>query len=556
MTLAGMADLITTELGVYDDTSKALTRSYLSKAYSNLWDKYSWGDATGYGSAQAVAGTITVDYPVGMDRVITLRASSGGGMGSGAPPPEVPDVPDDPLIYTTDALDSRFLDPVDSTFLIESEPTIFEERGYTKYYEEIGDRINRQIRLYPIPAWGVTLFFFGKMQCPGLNAETDQPAIRNIDSTLIAYATAQMLRRQRQYAKADLRYKEALELEQIAWNLEQQQANKPRRTKATTVAGNSLAEMTDAVCQICGQWTPEYRQIIREFLRRNYQALYDVYLWPESLVMVRVPFTTEQVVMPGYIDKVLGVRGTDNLRMFPADAGLILDITPSAFDEIGTPVSYTTLTPVGVSTLPATTTQLVIASGSSVDRTKVFIRGEILATGQELEETIHLNGTGPVTTLFSYDIPLTVSKDITQGNVTVNAASDMRSLEVIPSYQREIKHQRLWLLPAPDGSVLGTAGHADTFVALVLGKRAIRPLLTDQDTPIITGVQQVLIAAAAADVFRKLGQADQATAMSQKASASTDVLKAKNLDQAASSPRFVPQCEPHPYAYDISCGKW
>ena len=56
--------------------------------------------------------------------------------------------------------------------------------------------------------------------------------------------------------------------------------------------------MTDAVCTICGQWTPEYRQIIREFLRRNYQALYDVFLWPESLVVVRVPYTTEQVIMP------------------------------------------------------------------------------------------------------------------------------------------------------------------------------------------------------------------------------------------------------------------
>ena len=64
--------------------------------------------------------------------------------------------------------------------------------------------------------------------------------------------------------------------------------------------------MTDAVCKICGQWTPEYRLIIREFLRRNYQTLYDTFLWPESLVMVRVPFTTEQVVMPHYIDKVLG----------------------------------------------------------------------------------------------------------------------------------------------------------------------------------------------------------------------------------------------------------
>ena len=289
----------------------------------------------------------------------------------------------------------------------------------------------------------------------------------------------------------------------MAWNLEQQQANQPRRTKATTVAGNSLAEMTDAVCQICGQWTPEYRLIIREFLRRNYQTLYDIYLWPESLVAVRVPYTTEQVVMPSYIDKVLGIRGTNNLRMFPADAGLILDITPSSFDEIGEPVSYTTLTPVAVSTLPPAITQLVLASTSAVDRTRVAIRGEVLSTGQELEETITLTGTTPVTTRYSYDIPLTIAKDITLGDVTVNAASDMRSLEVIPANTRELKHQRLWFLPAPNSDNIPASG---SFTCLVLGKRAIRPLLTDQDTPIITGAQQVLIAAAAADLFQETGK--------------------------------------------------
>ena len=117
----------------------------------------------------------------------------------------------------------------------------------------------------------------------------------------------------------------------MAWNLGQQQANQPRRTKATTVAGNSLAEMTDAVCTICGQWTPEYRLIIREFLRRNYQTMYDMFLWPESLVMVRVPYTTEQVVMPHYIDKVLGVRGTTDMRMFPADAGTVSGYYPVDF---------------------------------------------------------------------------------------------------------------------------------------------------------------------------------------------------------------------------------
>jgi hypothetical protein len=413
----------------------------------------------------------------------------------------------------------------------------------------------RQIRLYPIPDWGVSLFFFGKMICPGLVADTDQADIRNIDPVIMAYATSDMLRRQRQYGKADLKFKEAQGLEQEVWNLEQQQANLPRRTKATTVAGNSLAEMTDAVCTICGQWTPDYRLIIREFIRRNYQSAYDTFLFPESLVMVRVPYTTEQVVLPAYIDRVLGIRGTNNLRMFPADAGLILDINPEVFDEIGEPMAYTTLTPVAVSTMPPTTAKLVFSSTNASDKTKIAVRGEVLSTGQEIEETVTLNGTNQVDTRYVYDIPLTIAKEITFGDVSVNlAVPAFTSLEVIPSYLRELKHQRLWFLPVPNSD--NAPVDPGTFTCLVLGKRAIRPLLTDQDTPIITGIQQVLIAAAAADLFTKLEKPDLAAAMLKKADGSMAVLKAKNTDQAASAPRFVPQVEPHALWMHSGCCGW
>ena len=165
MNLDQMARFITNELGLFDATSIALAKSFLNKEYTTLWDKYPWGDANGYGSAQVLTGDSVVDYPAGMDRIITLRASTGE---TSSPPGPVIGPAD-----TAPALDSRFLDPVDSTFLIESDPAIFEERGYVKYYEEIGNATQRQIRLYPIPNWGTTLFFFGKMICPGLVADTD-----------------------------------------------------------------------------------------------------------------------------------------------------------------------------------------------------------------------------------------------------------------------------------------------------------------------------------------------------------------------------------------------
>jgi hypothetical protein len=188
--------------------------------------------------------------------------------------------------------DSRMIEPTTSTFLIESDPEIFERTGFINYYEDSTDTDGtKQFSVFPAPQVATGLFIVGKATCPGLIADTDTSVIRNIDNVLIAYAYFDMLQRQRQYAKADQKRKEAMELEAGAVGLEQQQANRPRHNKAITVAGNSLLEMTDSVCALCGQWTQDYRLIIKEFLRRNYRALYDLYLWPESVLAVRVHLT-------------------------------------------------------------------------------------------------------------------------------------------------------------------------------------------------------------------------------------------------------------------------
>ena len=83
-----MVTLITLDMGLYDDTSIALCTAFLSKAYIQIWDKYPWSDTNGYGSVQVNAGIGTVNYPDGMDRIITLRATTGTGGGFGTPPPD------------------------------------------------------------------------------------------------------------------------------------------------------------------------------------------------------------------------------------------------------------------------------------------------------------------------------------------------------------------------------------------------------------------------------------------------------------------------------------
>src|SRR5580765_1080827 len=202
-TLADMATVVTTELGLYDDTSVLLAKVGIVEAYVMLWDKYPWSDTHTNVEVTAAIGDIAINYPAGIGRIITVRARSVWLSDEGPESPEAaaPDF----------RSDSRFIDPVTVTYLVETDPDMIERVGPVKYYEEACDIAtgDKYIPLYPIPNKETRLFIVGKAPCPGLTSDTATSIIRNIVVCLIAYATASMLRRQRQYGKADLQYKRA-----------------------------------------------------------------------------------------------------------------------------------------------------------------------------------------------------------------------------------------------------------------------------------------------------------------------------------------------------------
>ena len=516
LTLAQMASFITGKIGQYDSTAIALCKQYLGARYQMVWDNFFWRDSQTTATVTLLAGATTIQLP--MERMVTLRGPNG------------------------------LLDPVDETFLIETDPTMVDTAvGPPQYYSEItqppsGPTPTKYMaRIYPTPDINYSIYVFGKRACPGFSGDTDVSQLRNCDNAIIAYAMGDMLERLRQYAKAQAKFTEAQSLLEEAKAVETAQANRPRRNKNLTVVGNSLLEMTDAVCAICNSWTPDIRILAKEFLRRNYISLYDVNLWPETTVVVKMPVTCEQMILPHYIDRVLAVRSPDSLMMMPTEIQWHFAVQPEVFESSGTPYYFTTLTPVGVGVLPASNPEaLSIASSSPLDRLqRVFIRGE--SNGTEVTEEVVLNdpATTAVVTQYSYNVVLTVSKNVTIGDLTINGASSMVLLELIPAAERERKHQRIWVLPPPtvvDGSTS----------CLVLGKRKVTPLRSDQDTPIITGCQTVLISAAAADLFTRLGNAQDSATYRTRAEQAARVLQSINTDQAASSPKIVPVIEPSP----------
>src|SRR5436190_5421204 len=268
MSLSEMASFITRKVGQFDPASVSLCKGFLDNRYRMVWDAFFWADSQLVAPSSLGAGNSSCDYPTDMDRITSIRA---GG--------------------------DHFLDPVSQSFLIESYPKIFEQQGVPIYYDEntmVGPNLYA-ITVYPTPAVNTALLIYGKRKCPGLSNDSDESLLRNCDNCIIAYAMGDMLERQRQYGKAQSKFTEAGALLEEAKKVEQEQANQPRRTKMLTVSGNSLAEMTDAVAAVCNSWTPDMTILIREFLRRNYQAMYDMNLWPESVVVFGMP-ESEQIV--------------------------------------------------------------------------------------------------------------------------------------------------------------------------------------------------------------------------------------------------------------------
>ena len=553
--LGSAANFICGKVGQFDPKALALCKGYLNARYHMVWDDYFWRDSQTVVVVPLPAGTISFPYPDILDRVVTIRL---------VPVQEVTN-------GRTTAPDDGFLDPIDETFIIEADPYVLDHPGAPRYYTEYISTGNdtegpelplppsgRRIKLFPTTPQDRTLYVFGKKPCPDITDDSDVFLLRNCENSIIAYAMGDMLERLRQYGKAKSKFMEAKALLDEAKAVEGQQANKPRRNKALSVRGNSLLELTDAVCAVCGQWTPDVRILIKEFLRRNYMALYDMQLWPESTVCVRVPVTDQQVVLPHYVERVIAVRGMDGFQIMPAEVNYLFGISPGVFETVGTPINFSVLTPVGVGALPPNPPErLVITSSNILDVGKtVFIRGE--SSGNELTETVGLlptaTNTAQVYTKNAYDIPLTVSKPLTVGDITVNSSTTTALLELIPADERERKHIRLWLLPPPNIDTASISpGPSDPCASMfmVLGKRKITPFRTDDDTPILTGCQAVLIAGAAGDLYARLGDLQSATAYRAKADIAAQILVKENTEQSAYSPRIVPIIEPHPYGVEL-----
>ncbi|HET7630231.1 MAG TPA: hypothetical protein VFK03_02555, partial [Candidatus Saccharimonadales bacterium] len=142
----------------------------------------------------------------------------------------------------------------------------------------------------------------------------------------------------------------------------------------------------------------------------------------------------------------------------------------------------------------------------------------------------------------SYDTPLTISKPQTDVEMKVFGATSGMLLLTLPPGERERKHLRIAIYPNlnPRG---GSANVVDAGRALICGKLKVSPLLDDNDSPQLRNVNNILINAAAADIFDRLGNAEMAKKYQEKAAAQTEIFIKAETNQNAYQPKIVPYTE-------------
>ena len=494
MTLLDYVTEVCTTMNRTDVDSQNACRVYVNSRYHMVYDAFPWrdseiisglieshpdtsGDDPSAPSAPPQdGGTPTTQFqmPSGMERVIKVGLVSRAGK----------------TRITTD------LRPTDIGSLMQTNPDLILSQGVPQFFEELRfdgtDFLGQWIRIYPAaqnPTYGFIVV--GKKVCNNLISDSDTPILRNVDNVIKSFALADMLKRDRHYAKADQQLKEAQALLQEAIELEQKQDSLPRASRPLSITGGTLGELTDAVASKLQLWDSEGTIRIQEAVRRCYQELYDRYLWPESILILSMQAQMDILILPSYVERVIKVRcesTADNLDIMELEH--LIRIDPGIFEEQGSPVIFNVLPPVAVAVLPETLTpaQLSFISDNNLDTLDIYVYGE--AGGVDRREYVHLSA-GQGTTFYSYSTPLVISKE-SPSNGTITVSAGAIKLQEIPPDVSSLQHQRLWVQPINPDTADGNY--------IILAKRKLQQLTLPVDAVTIRGCESALINMACGEV--------------------------------------------------------
>lgn len=208
MNLLDMSSFICGKVGKTDSDSTIKCKEFLARRYELIWSSQLWRD-TLVTTSQAVSGD-TQDVTLedsSIDQIVAVR------------------------------WDNTTLGPVAHEAVYAIDPTLFDGSGtpiafITLPKTESG---NVRLRLIQKPDKSKTLTVLGKVKLRiidsfnqfrtrNLTQDGDSPSLQNIDNALLSFGEADMLARDRQYAKSQMMMQDGVAQIRVATNVEKTQA--------------------------------------------------------------------------------------------------------------------------------------------------------------------------------------------------------------------------------------------------------------------------------------------------------------------------------------------
>jgi len=292
-----------------------------------------------------------------------------------------------------------------------------------------------------------------------------------------------------------------------------------------------VAQLIDHILAIIGKFDSASRDACKTFLRQNHAMICAYTIWRELVRFRSIAVTAgnQYVILPQYMASVLAVRYDTN-TILPVQKEYLYLTNPNVFEQAGEPVEYSMEKPVATEVKPAGAGEKLKFKqvGANDNGKKIKVVGEY--QGVLYRETVTLSSSADVPTANAYDSVWSIGKPEMEGDLEVVGNTSGTSLIKTWAEFRDVKCQQIHLHPTPS-----TAKNM-----LVLYKVRPQPLIEDNDTPMLSFMENALIAFTIGSMLKRGRQYAKANAQVEEGNALLALLKDEHQHQRANIVRIVP----------------
>jgi len=238
------------------------------------------------------------------------------------------------------------------------------------------------------------------------------------------------------------------------------------------------------------------------------------------------------MVCPQQFETILGVS-YNQANLLPTQLITQFMTNPDSFKADADSAQFTVIDSSGINFDPAYGAIEFLSTDSADNGKQITIVGEI--SGQELtmqKETVTLASS--VTTTESWSAVHSLSKETTTGYVQVRNPLVTGDYFFWPEWENVSKFQRVKFFERPKYDA------ASPVNLYIVGKKKIRPMVSNYDTPMVGGIDNVLIHFATGDMLKRSRQFGKAQLEIQQANSLMQVARDQENNQSAKEVRLIP----------------